>query len=264
MLPRETTISVITVCRNSENTLGRAIRSVTSQSWPWIEHIVIDGNSTDDTLRVIESHRGCLSKVLSEPDNGIYDAMNKGLALSTGDIVCFLNSDDYYKDSDALQLAAENIVTKQLDVLFGDVEFFFASKPDVVVRRYSSKGFRPSLLPWGRMPAHPALFLRRTIVDRVGQFRTDYKIAGDFEFIVRVFSEKNVRYHYLPFTFVRMQLGGASTDGIQASWQSSKEMLRACRENSLQTSAPMIYSRYLHKLFEFGPLNLRALGNKHK
>ena len=147
-------VTVITVCYNSANTLEQSLKSVIIQDWPNVEHIVIDGGSTDDSLSILESYQNHLAHVVSEPDKGIYDAMNKGLDRATGDIVCFLNADDQYASSHVLSRVAEQMQAHQLDALLGDVAFFHSADPTRIVRRYRSSRFTPERLAWGWMPAH--------------------------------------------------------------------------------------------------------------
>lgn len=244
-------ISVITVCYNSEHTLERSLKSVASQDWPAIEHIVIDGGSTDNTNKILEHYSSCLAFLVSEPDNGIYDAMNKGLKNATGDIICFLNSDDQYSSNDVLTRVASQMENYKLDAIFGDVGFFHKTNSKHIVRHYRSNFFSPSKLSRGWMPAHPTLFLRKEVVQRVGQFKTTYSIAADFEYIVRVFYGQEVRYKYLPEILVHMQTGGISTSGWRAKIKINKEILRACQENGLQTNMLKILTRYPAKLLEF-------------
>lgn len=243
-------ISVITVCYNSAATLARALQSVADQDWSRVEHIVIDGASKDETAGIIQQFRSRLTHVLSEPDEGIYDAMNKGLDRACGDIVCFLNADDQYATNTVLSRVAMLMHKQQLDALMGDVGFFHETDPQCMVRRYRSNHFTPARLAWGWMPAHPALFLSRAVVQRVGHFKTDYRIAGDYEFIVRAFHGHEVRYHHLPEVLVNMQTGGASTGGFGAKLRLNREVLRACRENGLQTNIVKILSKYPTKILE--------------
>ena len=243
-------ISVITVCYNSVRTLERSLQSVAAQDWSAIEHIVIDGASTDGTKEILERFSSRLAYLVSEPDNGIYDAMNKGLARATGDIVCFLNADDQYACANVLSKVASQMGGHNLDALMGDVVFFHERNSERMVRRYRSERFRPSRLAWGWMPAHPALFLRKEVVQRVGLFKTDYRIAGDFEFIIRAFHGHALRYRHLPEVLVNMQTGGISTAGWRAKIRLNQEVLRACRENGLQTNMLKILSKYPAKILE--------------
>ena len=243
-------ISVVTVCFNAAKTIAQTIESVACQLHPGVEHIVIDGASTDGTIDIVHGYSGRLALVLSEPDEGIYDAMNKGLDRASGDIVCFLNADDQYASNSVLSRVATLMHQEQLDALMGDVGFFHEADPQRMVRRYRSNHFTPGQLAWGWMPAHPALFLSRTVVQRVGRFKTDYSIAGDYEFIVRVFHGHEVRYLHLPEILVYMQTGGASTGGFGATLRLNREVLRACRENGVQTNILKILSKYPAKILE--------------
>lgn len=241
-------ISVITVCYNSADTLSRALQSVVDQDWPYVEHIVIDGASNDKTAEIIEQFRSRLSYVLSEPDEGIYHAMNKGLDRAHGDIICFLNADDQYAHPHVLSEVANHI--HDADALMGDVGFFRSTEPMRMLRRYRSDRFYPNRLAWGWMPAHPALFLKKAVIRRVGYFKTDYRIAGDFEFIVRVFHNQELRYKHLQEVLVKMQIGGVSTNGWRSKILLNKEVLRACRDNGISTNILKVFSKYFFKIFE--------------
>lgn len=215
-----------------------------------VEHIVIDGGSTDGTLEILERFRPHLASLVSEPDKGIYDAMNKGLARATGDVVCFLNADDWYADSTVLSTVAQEMRQHSLDALVADVGFFKADNPTRMIRRYRSDRFSPSRLAWGWMPAHPGFFLKREVAQRVGLFKTDYRIAGDYEFVVRAFHGHKLRYRHLPRVLVHMQAGGASNNGWRAKVLLNQEVLRACRENGVSTNMAKILSKYPAKLLE--------------
>lgn len=243
-------LSVITICYNSAPTLASALQSVADQDCSSIEHIVVDGASTDGSLEIIKTFQPSLACVVSEPDAGIYDAMNKGLDRATGDVVCFLNADDQYAHSKVLSQVTKQMQEFGLDALIGDVGFFREDNPTRMVRRYRSDRFHPSRLAWGWMPAHPGLFLRRDVVERVGRFKTDYRIAGDFEYIVRAFHGQSLRYQHLPEVLVHMQTGGASTNGWRSKVLLNREVLRACQENGLQTNMLKILSKYPAKLLE--------------
>jgi len=244
-------ISVITVCFNSVRTLGDTLESVAAQTHLDIEHIVVDGASTDGTLEIIERNGKHVVRLISEPDHGIYDAMNKGLGLATGEVIGFLNADDVYADNGVLERVSAIMAKDGLDALLGDAEFVSPDKPDQPVRRYRSERFRPERIAWGWMPAHPALFLRRRVYESYGHFRTDYRIAGDFEYCARIFHSKTLVYRSLPETLVRMRTGGISTSGWRNTLLLNREVLRACRENGIDTNILKIFSKYPAKLMEF-------------
>lgn len=244
-------LSVVTVCYNCAQTIEDTLRSVAAQTWPQIEHILIDGASTDGTLEIIARHREKLAKVISEPDRGIYDAMNKGVHAASGDVIGFLNADDVYAHQDVLTTVAETMERHHLDALFGDVGFFQYDNPGCIVRRYSSARFRPDRIGWGWMPAHPALFLRREVFQKIGPFRTNYRIAGDFEFVARAFGKQSLRYRHSPEVLVQMRMGGISTGGWRNTLLLNQEVLRACRENGIPTNMLKILSKYPVKLLEY-------------
>lgn len=244
-------IAVISVCYNSAGTLPKTLQSVSNQTWPHVEHIVVDGASTDGTLDVLKHHGQHVARIISERDDGIYDAMNKGVAAATSDTIGFLNADDYYADSEVLSKVAQAMDHEDLDAVFGDVAFFDERYPERSIRRYRSGRFRPERLAWGWMPAHTALFLRRRIFERVGLFCTDYRIAGDFEWVARAFSQQSLRYRYLPEILVHMRTGGISTGGWRNTVLLNREVIRACRQNGISTNWVKVLSKYPAKLLEF-------------
>src|SRR6266850_3639330 len=244
-------ITIVTVCYNAERTIAETLESVAMQSHHDVENIVIDGASTDNTLKIVERYAGRLAHVLSEPDHGVYDAMNKGLARASGEVVGFLNADDLYASNDVLSRVVDIMERESLDALFGDVEFFRPEDPTRTVRRYRSARFSPDQIALGWMPAHPALFLRRRVYESYGLFRTDYRIAGDFEYCARIFHNNTLVYRSLPETLVRMRTGGISTSGWRNTLLLNREVLRACRENGIDTNILKFFSKYPAKLLEF-------------
>jgi glycosyltransferase involved in cell wall biosynthesis len=243
-------VSIISVCFNSAETIVRMLRSVADQTWSEIEHIIIDGASSDATLRLVRQYGSRVGKVISEPDVGIYDAMNKGVSAASGEIICFLNSDDWYADGCVIRDVASLMENDDLDIVFGDVRYYDPRWPGRSRRRYRSDHFRPERIAWGWMPAHPALFVRREVFASVGAFRTDYRIAGDFEWITRVFRQLAPTYRYVPRVCVHMAVGGASTSGWSSTLTLNREVRRALRENGVRSNWAMILSKYPSKLIE--------------
>lgn len=244
-------ISVVTVAYNSAATLVRTLRSVASQTHPAVEHIVVDGGSTDGTRAVMQETGGHVRRFISEPDRGIYDAMNKGVGLASGEVISFLNADDHFAHADVLAHVAEQFERKPLDALLGDVAFFRPDEPDRLVRRYRSDRFSPRALGWGWMPAHPALFVARALFERVGPFKTDYRIAGDYEWVARAFGSGRLRYSHLPEILVHMQTGGVSTRGWRNTVLLNQEVMQACRDNGIATNWLKLLSKYPAKLLEY-------------
>jgi glycosyltransferase involved in cell wall biosynthesis len=243
-------VSVITVCFNSQATIQSCIQSVKNQDYPMIEHIFIDGGSTDFTINFIKENLGQFSQFLSESDDGIYDAMNKGLSLATGDVICFLNSDDQYCNDKVISTVVHEIYSNQLDALTSDVIFFRKNNPNKVIRKFDSSRFSPEDFSWGAMPAHPGLFLTKEVVAHTGFFKPSYKIAGDFDYMIRAFYKKDLKYKHLPKVTVKMMHGGISTMGFYSKVLLNIEMLRACRENRIKTNLLKLLSRYFFKLTE--------------
>ena len=244
-------ISIITIVFNGEATIARAVESVLSQKNVEIEYIVIDGASQDGTIKVIAPYQERLTHFISEEDDGIYDAMNKGINLATGEVVGILNTDDFYTNDLVLSDVMFQFSDPLVDAVYGDLEYFRVSKPDKAVRTYRSHNFHPALLKRGVMPAHPTLFLRKKVYEKFGRFDPSYKIAGDFEFVVRIFKDNSLNTRYLPQKMVRMQMGGVSTRGLSSFITLLNENLRACFENGIPTSYFHLLSRYPRKLLEF-------------
>lgn len=244
-------ISIITVAFNAAQTIATTLNSVATQTYNNIEHIVVDGASTDRTLEIIKEHGDHISKIISEPDHGIYDAMNKGILASSGNIVGILNADDSYTHPDILKNVANVMQINNLDALLGDVEFFHPNNPTATVRRYRSGRFSPNRIAWGWMPAHPAMFLRKQVYKKYGLYKTDYRIAADFEYVARIFHSSNLNYHHVPEILVRMSTGGVSTGGWRNTILLNREVLRACRENNIRTNLLLLLSKYPAKLYEY-------------
>ena len=246
-------VSIITVSYNSVSTLYDSIKSVLSQTYSDIEYIIIDGGSKDGTLDVIRKNEPLFEgrmKWISERDNGIYDAMNKGIRMASGDIVGILNSDDYFTSDDVIERMVKAFVDSDVDAVYGDVHFINDTQPHKCIRYYSSKLFRPLWLRFGFMPAHPSFYCRREVFGNVGLYKTDYKIGADYEMMVRLFLVHHIRAKYLHVDFVTMRTGGASTRDINSRLQLIKDDIRGCRENGIYTNAFMISMKYLYKIFE--------------
>jgi glycosyltransferase involved in cell wall biosynthesis len=244
-------VSIITVCFNSEKTISDTINSVLSQSYKEIEYIIIDGGSSDGTLQIIKSYTCGIAKFISEPDNGIYEAINKGIRFATGDIIGILNSDDIIEDKRVIEKIANTFSENEIDAVYGDVQFVDAKKGSKIVRYYSSKGFYPGKFKFGYMPAHPSFYVKRELYEKMGYYKTDYKIAADYELLIRFLYVYKIKYKYLEMPFVSMRTGGVSNKTILSNIILNKEIARACKENGIHTNYLFIYSKYFLKMFEF-------------
>lgn len=247
-------ISLITITYNSEKTLSDTIKSVLDQKYDNLEYIIVDGASKDNTVSIIkeiEPQSDGKIKWISEPDKGLYHAMNKGIHMATGDIIGILNSDDFFTANDILQKIA-NVFQQdtKLDAVYGDVHFVHPDNLNKCVRYYSSKIFKRNLMKLGFMPAHPSFYIRRECFEKYGLYKTDYKIAADFEFLLRVIYKEKIIIQYLPIDMVTMRTGGASTSGLESHKRIMKEHLRAFRENGIYTNRILLSLRYLYKIIE--------------
>ncbi len=244
-------VSIVTVCFNSAATIRDAIESVLGQSHTDIEYIIIDGNSTDDTMKIVSEYEDRIATVVSEPDNGIYDAMNKGVRAATGDIVGILNSDDFFASPDVVADVVEAFrKNNDVGMVFGDVVFVSPDDLTQVRRYYSSRHFRPWKLRFGYMPPHPATFVRRDLYTRFGEYNLDYRIASDYEMFVRWLFGNKVRFHRIDKVMVQMRLGGISTAGVRSSILLNREIVRACVDNGLYTNFFCMLPKIPFKLLE--------------
>lgn len=247
-------LSLITVTYNSVKTLAYTIESVLSQSYSNVEYIIVDGASTDQTVDIIKKYEPRFNgtmKWVSEPDKGLYDAMNKGIRMATGDVVGILNSDDFFTTNDILlQVVNAFEANKEIDAVYGDVHFVNPDNLEKCVRYYSSKVFRRSLMKIGLMPAHPSFYLKKERFEQFGYYKTDYKIAADFEFLLRVIYKGRILTKYMSIDMVAMRTGGASTSGFESRKRIMKEHLRAFRENGIYNNVFFLSLRYPYKIWE--------------
>ena len=244
-------ISVITATYNREKTVRRAIDSIKSQNYSNIEVVVVDGLSTDRTVEYVMPLLDESDVLITESDAGIYDALNKGIKLASGDIIAFLHSDDLYFDDDVISKVVSLFTDGGVDVVCGDVCFFSEESVDSATRIYRSDKLTTRNLAWGKMPAHPAIFIRKSVYARIGVFKTTYHIAADYEFLCRLATTPNINAVHLRKILVKMQTGGISTSGLRNTILLNKEVLRACAENRIYTNILMLLSKYPSKLLQF-------------
>lgn len=252
-------ISIVTATWNSAATVGDTLRSVVAQVLPEgveVEHVVADGASADATAAVVEGmrgeyeRRGMALRWVSEPDKGIYDAMNKGVRLATGDVVGILNSDDFYSDEGVLAAVARELAQGEADAVYGDIHYVRGEDLTRCVRYYSSRYFRRWMMVMGYQPAHPSFYCRRECYERYGAFDISLRIAADFENLLRLIYKHRIKTHYLPMDFVTMREGGASTDGLGSHMRILREHYRAYRKNGVYAGYCLDVLRYPLKLIE--------------
>ena len=252
-------ISIITACYNSAATIRTAMESVLSQRGVDVEYLIIDGGSTDGTVAIVEEfshkehkgHKGFDFKWVSEKDRGMYDAINKGIKMATGDVVGILNADDVLESPDTLAhvVGAFNRV-EHVDAVYADIRFV-RNDLETTVRYYSAKSWKPWMLQWGKMPPHPSVYIRRELFEKYGLYKLGYEIAADYELLIRYLRMVKLKTRYLNESLVRMRMGGKSTRGWKSFVTLNREIVRGNRENGYFCCFPMLLPKYLFKIFEF-------------
>ena len=243
-------ISIITATYNSAKTLELCMNSVLNQTYNKIEYIIVDGNSTDETLDLIKSKAETHHNIVwsSERDKGIYDALNKGIAKATGDVIGFVHSDDFLADKFIIEKIANAFKSEEVDGVYGDLHYVNFEKVDSIVRNWKSQPYHRALLNRGWMPAHPTLFLRKELYNTHGCFNLDYRIAADYDFILRIFQGAQYKFHYLPETIMKMRVGGASNRSLKNLILKTKEDYRAARTNKIGLPFMVVTFKNLSKI----------------
>ena len=226
-------ISIITSVYNNKDTVSETIESVLSQSYGDIEYIVIDAASTDGTVDIIKQYEDRISSFVSEPDNGIYDGLNKGIALATGNVIGFLHSDDLYQHNNVIEMIAEAFKNYQVDSVFGDLTYVNNKDTSKVIRYWKSGDFSLKKLHRGWMPPHPTFFVKRIVYEKYDAFDTSFKIAADYDIILRFLGKHQVTTHYIPEVLIKMRVGGESNKGLKNIFQKTKDDLRAMKNNGV-------------------------------
>lgn len=241
--------SIITVCYNSEKTIRDTIESLFFQSYSDIEFILVDGMSTDNTMKIVNEYKEKFNVIISEKDSGMYDALNKGILAASGDIIGILNSDDTFANKNIIEiLANEFILNPYVDALIGDVAFI---KDNKIIRYFSAKNWNVKYFKFGMMPPHPTFYCKRELFLKYGYYNKIFRIAGDFELLLRFLFINRINFKYIPLQMVEMKLGGLSTSGIKSLLKINNEIILAFKLNSLRTNYFYLSVRYLLKVFQF-------------
>ncbi|MFV0210967.1 glycosyltransferase [Empedobacter falsenii] len=241
-------ISIITVCYNSSATIEETLKSVQAQTYQDIEYIIIDGNSKDNTLNIVNQYKDIVSILVSEPDKGLYDAMNKGVQLATGDYIGILNSDDTFYAPDTIEKVANFLKENPLDACIGDI---VQHKNGKIIRKYSSKDWNPEKLKIGFMPPHPSIFFKKSLFDKFGVYTLGYKIAADYELIIRFFLKHKITYKYSNIITTSMAVGGESSSGLSSYNKITEEVAKAFTDNKISYSPFKVKYRVFWKIFDF-------------
>lgn len=229
-------ISIITASFRSESTIIDTLRSVNMQTYENIEHIVVDGASNDRTLEIVQSEGKRVAQVLSERDNGIYEAFNKGLALANGEIIGFLNSDDFYCTENVIEKVIKTFEDESVEACYGDLVYVDRNNTERITRHWKSRSYSAGIFKNAFHPAHPTLFLRKSVYEKAGKFNLTYRIAADYEFMLRIFHQLNIKSIYIPEILVKMRTGGASGESIQSIRRQNKEIFNALEQHGVSCS----------------------------
>lgn len=246
-------VTIVTTTYNSEKTISKTIQSVLNQTFANIEYWIVDGCSYDHTMDIVRDFEPKFNgrlHWLSEPDHGIYDAMNKGIRRSTGDVVGILNSDDFFTSDDVIEKMVKEF-DESLDVIYGDVHFVKPNNHNKSVRYYSGRLFRPWMVRFGFIPPHPSFYVRRQVYEKYGLYDTSFRISADVELIARLCYIKKLRSKYIPMDFVTMQMGGESTKSISNRWLGTKEDLLACRKLNIKSNIVFVHFKYFLKSYGY-------------
>lgn len=240
-------ISIITVCYNSEATIEKTIQSVAAQTYEDIEYIIVDGNSKDSTLSIVEKYQGVVDQLISEPDKGLYDAMNKGVKLATGDYVGIINSDDTFHSNTVIEEIEFFLGKNDLDASIGNI--IQHNEEGETKRVYNSKSWKPERLKIGFMPPHPSIFFKRTLFDEYGYYHLDFKIAADYELIIRYFLKYKIKWKYSGITTTSMLIGGLSSSGLESYNKVTEEINIGLERNGIKFSKLKVIFRIVWKVF---------------
>lgn len=244
-------ISVITISYNAAETIEDTIQSVLSQTYQDIEYILIDGGSRDETMDIVEKYRDRIDVIVSESDDGIYDAMNKGIKYATGDVIAILNADDTFTSKHVIETAAKRLVELNCDTLYGDLVYVKRENDNKVVRKWISGKFRRDAFLRGWMPPHPTFFVKREVYLKYGAFNTRLKISADYEFMLRILFKENVSTVYLPETLVKMKAGGQSNNSLKNRLRANLEDRLSWELNGLRPLAFTLWRKPFRKIGQF-------------
>ncbi len=253
-------VSIITVVKNNQDTILQTINSITAQCYKNIEHIIIDGKSSDNTMKIINNNHIKNQKILSEKDDGIFDAMNKGINLATGDIVGFLNGDDFFANKNTIENIVSVLKNKNIDACYGDLLYFKDEGGITPLRYWKSREYKKGVFSSGWAPAHPTFYVKKNIFHKFGTFNLKYKLAADFELMLRLLEVKNIKVEYIPKLLIYMRLGGASNKNIKNIYTQNIEIITALKTHNLfKNIFYLIFCKILVRIKQF--INRNTINN---
>ncbi len=244
-------ISVITITYNSAATLEQTINSVLDQNYKDVEYIIVDGGSTDNTLQIIKKYKNSISKFISEKDSGLYDALNKGLALATGDVIGILHSDDFYIDNTILGKYANTFIKNNSEAVYSDLFYVNKDNTNKVIRKWKSGNYKSSSFLHGWMPPHPTFFVKRSVYEKYGKFNLDFKHSADYELMLRFIHKHKIKINYLHEFTIKMRVGGQSNASVQNRVNANLEDRKAWKINGLKPRSYTLYLKPLRKILQF-------------
>jgi len=245
-------ISIITVVLNNKSEIEYCINSVLNQSYKNVEYIIVDGGSTDGTADIIRKHEKAISTFISEPDYGLYDAMNKGIKIASGDVIGLLNADDVYYDCDVLQKIASVMKNSNTEACHSDLVYVNKNDLNKIVRYWRSCEFQKGFLKKGRTPAHPTFFVRKSVYDQYGTFDLSYKLAADFELMARFLEHHKIKVKYIPMVSVKMRVGGVTNKSLSNIVKGNLEIFKACKKNNIKLFYPsFLAGKFINRVQQF-------------
>ena len=244
-------ISIITICYNSAETIEDTLRSVTSQDYADVEYVIVDGASKDNTLEIVNRYRDKITTVISEKDKGLYDALNKGIAVCTGDVIGILHSDDIYASSSVLSRVMKEFTDPAVDGAYGDLHYVDRENTDKIIRNWKSGPYREGLFLKGWMPPHPTFFVRRELYQKFGVFTTELRSSADYELMLRFIHKNKIQLSYIPEVLVKMRVGGKSNVSWKNRIRANREDRQAWKMNGLKPGLFTLIRKPLSKIFQF-------------
>lgn len=244
-------ISIITITYNSEATIEQTIQSVVNQTYADIEYILVDGKSEDNTLKILEKYKSKITRILSEKDNGLYDALNKGISMASGDVIGFLHSDDFYINNQVIQHYADTFLKEGCDAVYSDLYYVDKNNTDKIIRKWKSGDYSANAFLNGWMPPHPTFFVKKEIYSKYGTFDLNFKSAADYELMLRFIHKHKISLGYLPEYTVKMRVGGKSNVSLKNRFSANLEDRMAWKKNGLKPRFYTLYLKPLRKLLQF-------------